>query len=39
MDWDYVTWIVLAVLAIYGLNDIARHLGKIEQALRERDGA
>lgn len=39
MDWEYLGWVVLAVLAIYELNAIARHLGRIERALRERDEA
>ena len=43
MDWDQINWdrlvfIVLAVLAIYELNYIQRHLGRIDQAIRDRQG-
>lgn len=37
MDYGLLVWIVLAVLAIYELNDIARQLGRIERTMRNRD--
>lgn len=39
MDYDLLVWIVLAVLAIYELNDIARRLGRIDQAIRNQHGS
>ena len=37
MDWGLWVAVVLGSVAIYGLNDIARSLGRIEQAIREID--
>ena len=43
MDWDLIDWdmmglVVIAVLVIYELNGISRHLGRIDQAIRDRQG-